>query len=132
VESMRVLVQPVANVKQYRLWGVATHMHYVGTDMKIDLTHGDDGNDDCLLQTPAWDFNWQRVYYYDTPLESAPVIKPGDVLNFRCTYDNTMDNGFVREALAQRGYESPVSVPLGETTLDEMCLGAFGIAMERE
>jgi len=130
-ESMRVLIPPDAGVKQYRLWGVAAHMHYVGTDMKIDLTHGDDGTDDCLLQTPAWDFNWQRVYYYDAPLESVPVIKPGDVLNFRCTYDNTMDNGFVREALAQQGYESPVSVPLGETTLDEMCLGVFGIAKER-
>ena len=130
-ETMRVLIPPAATgIKQYRLWGVATHMHYVGTDMKIDLTHGDTGSDDCLLQTPAWDFNWQRVYYYDAPLDSAPVIKPGDVLNFRCTYDNTMDNDFVREALAQQGLESPVSVPLGETTLDEMCLGAFGIALE--
>jgi hypothetical protein len=128
-ESMRVLIQPASGVAQYRIWGVATHMHYFGTDMKIDVTHPD-GSNDCLLQTPAWDFNWQRVYYYDAPLDSVPSVTPGDVLNLRCSYDNTMDNPFVREALAQQGYESPVSVPLGETTLDEMCLGAFGIAME--
>jgi len=128
-ESMRVLIPPAAAASEYRLWGVATHMHYVGTDMKIDVTHADDGSDECLLQTPQWDFNWQRVYYYDAALDSLPVIRPGDVLNLRCTYDNTMDNAFVREALAQQGYESPVEVPLGETTLDEMCLGAFGVAM---
>jgi mono/diheme cytochrome c family protein len=128
-ETERVLLPASQLVKQYRIWGVATHMHYVGRDMKIDLMHAD-GTDDCLLQTPAWDFNWQRVYYYDTPLDSTPIAQPGDVLQMRCTYDNTMDNAAVATALEQRGLSAPVEVSLGETTLDEMCLGAFGIAIE--
>jgi hypothetical protein len=129
-ETERFLV-PVdsGGVKQYRLWGVATHMHYVGVDMKIDLQR-QDGTSDCLLQTPAWDFNWQRVYYYDAPLDSVPIVHPGDVIQMRCTYDNSMDNPFVATALQQQGLEAPVSVSLGETTLDEMCLGAFGVTLE--
>jgi hypothetical protein len=129
-ETERFLIpEDSPGITQYRLWGVGTHMHYVGVDMKIDVTHAD-GSSECLLQTPAWDFNWQRVYYYDAPLASVPVIHAGDVLTMRCTYDNTMANPFVAEALSQQGLQAPVDVPLGETTLDEMCLGAFGVTLE--
>jgi len=115
--------------KAFRIFGIGTHMHYVGRDMKIEVEHAD-GTKECLLETPEWDFNWQRVYYYDAPLASAPVLRPGDVLNMRCTYDNSMANPFVRTALDQQGISVPQDVRLGETTLDEMCLGAFGIALE--
>lgn len=136
-ESQRFLVQEpgagsqavLLGAKAFRLFAVGTHMHYVGTDMKIDVEHAD-GQKECLLQTPQWDFNWQRVYYYDTPLASAPVVRPGDVINMRCTYDNSMGNPFVRVALDQQGISVPQDVKLGENTLDEMCLGAFGIAIE--
>jgi hypothetical protein len=136
-ETQRFLVQqPGADsdfaklgAKAFRLFGVGTHMHYVGRDMKIEVEHAD-GRKECLLETPAWDFNWQRLYYYDTPLASAPAIRPGDVLTMRCSYDNSMANPFVRTALDQQGISVPIDVQLGETTLDEMCLGAFGIALE--
>ena len=36
-----------------------------------------------------------------------------------------MDNPFVRRALSDMHVASPQEVRLGETTLDEMCLGAF-------
>jgi hypothetical protein len=104
-------------------------MHYVGRDMKIEVEHPD-GSTECLLQTPDWDFDWQRVYYYDAPLASSPVIRPGDVLRLRCTYDNSMENEAVRRALDEQGLDAPVRVKLGEETLDEMCLGAFGVAIE--
>jgi hypothetical protein len=129
VETQRILIPPAPLVKGYRIWGVASHMHYVGRDMKIEVEHAD-GTTECLLQTPKWDFDWQRVYYYDAPLASAPVIRPGDVLRLRCTYDNSMDNEAVKRALDEQGLKAPVDVKLGEATLDEMCLGAFGIAIE--
>lgn len=128
-ETERILIPEAKGVKDYLVWGIATHMHYVGTDMKIDLLHPD-GSSDCMLQTPKWDFNWQRVYYYDTPLAAAPVANFGDVIEMRCTYDNTMDNPQVVTALDQQGLTAPKTVTLGETSLDEMCLGAFGIAVE--
>lgn len=126
-ESMRVTIP--GNIPDLKLYGAATHMHYVGTDMKIDLTRaapnsGDPANE-CLLQTPQWNFNWQRFYAYDTDIEKLPSVVTGDVLNLRCTYDNTTDNPFVVKALMDQKLASPIDVKLGETTLDEMCLGGF-------
>jgi len=118
---------------EYRLWAVGSHLHYVGTDMRIGISRqssGSEPTEECLLQTPEWDFNWQRAYLYDTPIETAPTAKAGDVLNLRCTYDNSMENPFVYEALSEQGLSAPRDVVLGEETLDEMCLGIFGIAQK--
>lgn len=115
---------------EFPLWSVGTHMHYVGTDMQIDLKHVfTEGEDECLIHTPKWDFNWQRVYDYDAPIEELPVIGPGDELHMRCNYNNTVDNPFVAQALYEQNQMFPLDVELGEETLDEMCLGLFGIAM---
>jgi mono/diheme cytochrome c family protein len=111
------------------LFSVGTHMHYVGTDMKVDFIDNDGdsgGGESCMIQTP-WDFDWQRVYSFDAPVSELPVIGPGDSLRMRCTYDNSMDNPAVARALAEAGLAEPVDVWLGEETLDEMCLGLFGI-----
>jgi len=115
----------------FPVYSIGTHMHYVGTDMKIDLVHNGDDPDEpdteCLLQTPKWDFNWQRVYDYDVAIEDLPVISKGERVWMRCTYDNSLDNPDVRQALAEQGLDEPQDVYLGDETLDEMCLGLFGI-----
>jgi hypothetical protein len=114
------------------VWSVGTHMHYVGRDMIIGVAWDEPPPggpaSQCLIQTPAWDFNWQRQYVYDAPLDELPVASVGDVIALRCTYDNTLDNRFVVQALEQQGLDEPHDVVLGESTLDEMCLGVFGIA----
>jgi hypothetical protein len=107
------------------IYSVATHMHYVGTDMKIELQQSD--GDHCLLQTPNWDFNWQRAYDFDVAIEDLPTITAGDSLNMRCTYNNTMDNPFVAAALSEKGITQTQDVYLGENTTDEMCLGIYGV-----
>jgi hypothetical protein len=130
-ESMRFLLP--AGRAPYRVWAVGSHMHYVGTDMRIGISRSapeDEPADECLLQTPSWDFNWQRGYLFDTPIAQAPSAKPGDVFELRCTYDNSTQNGFVAEALAEQGLSAPRDVTLGEETLDEMCLGIFGMAQK--
>lgn len=113
------------------VYGVGTHMHYVGRDMQIDLEHAApaDGEvaEECLIHTPAWDFNWQRGYYYDADFEELPVMRSGDVLRMRCRFDNSLANPFLQSALGEQGLEAPVEVQLGEDTLDEMCLGAIAI-----
>jgi hypothetical protein len=122
-------------IPKSRLWAVGTHMHYVGTDMKISIDRRDapegEPDSECLIQTPHWDFNWQRGYAYDAPLDEVPFIQRGDRLELRCTYDNSMDNPFVARALEDAGLDAPVDVTLGESTLDEMCLGVFALASER-
>jgi hypothetical protein len=101
-------------------------MHYVGRGMRITLEH-ESGDSECLIETPAWDFNWQRGYAYDATYDQLPTMLGGDTLRMRCDYDNSMDNRFVVQALDDQGLSEPVDVPLGEDTLNEMCLGAFGI-----
>lgn len=122
---------PLSRFLPIRLWMVGTHMHYVGTDMKLSRTDPE-GEEQCLVQTPNWDFNWQRGYYYEGDVDELPAMYLGDTLTMRCTYDNSMDNPFVREALDDQGLEEPVDVKLGEETLDEMCLGVFGVAVPKE
>jgi hypothetical protein len=117
----------------YRLWAVGTHMHYVGTDMRIGITRAnpqDEPAEECLLETPHWDFDWQRGYLYDVPIDQAPTAKTGDVFELKCTYDNSMQNPFVQTALSEQGLSAPRDVLLGEQTLDEMCLGIFGMAQK--
>lgn len=127
VEENRFLFPESELEVPFHLWVVGNHMHYVGTDMKLSVTH--DGAEQCLVQTPNWDFNWQRGYFYEGEVQDLPAIYPGDVLEMRCTYDNSLENPFVRDALEDQGLEEPVDVTLGEETLDEMCLGIVGVAV---
>ncbi len=130
-EEMKVRLP--GEVPEIKLWQVSSHMHYVGTDMIIGIDRaepepGTGIDQECLVQTPNYDFNWQRGYPYDAPLDLVPTARAGDVIYMRCTYDNSMSNPHVVEALAEQGLDAPVDVFLGEETLDEMCLGVFGVA----
>lgn len=123
-ETMHILVpeeQP-----RIQLFSVGSHMHYVGVDMKIELERAN-GSSECLLQTPNYAFEWQRSYEYDAELANTPAVQAGDLLKLRCTYDNTMNNPRLAEALGQAGRDAPTDVRLGDETLDEMCLAVFGV-----
>ncbi|HVY29374.1 MAG TPA: hypothetical protein VHB79_22600 [Polyangiaceae bacterium] len=132
--SESMLFKMPATLTESRIWIVGTHMHYVGTNMRIAVKRsspvGDEPADECLLDTPKWDFNWQRGYAFDVPIEQAPAVRAGDIVELRCDYDNSMNNPYVQKALAEQGLQEPRDVPLGEETLDEMCLGVFGIAQK--
>ncbi|NVB40287.1 hypothetical protein G6O69_20765 [Pseudenhygromyxa sp. WMMC2535] len=123
-ETMRFSVPDA--VPGIDLFTLGTHMHYVGTDMRVSLER--DGEEKCLIQTPRWDFNWQRVYNIDANIGQFPKVQGGDEITLRCTYDNTLDNPFLVDALAEQGYDAPVDVYMGESSLDEMCLLIFGLA----
>ncbi|MFN3200309.1 MAG: hypothetical protein ACE366_18065 [Bradymonadia bacterium] len=87
---------------------------------------------ECLLQTPNWNFEWQRFYTYEAPIEELPFVVAGDRFEFECTFDNSMANPFVREALAEQGLDTPQDVVLGDETLDEMCLFAVTVLFKWE
>jgi hypothetical protein len=132
IESQRFTIPARVDdfeIPNLRVLAVGSHMHYVGTDLKLDVTHdapkAGEPKDECLLETPRWDFNWQRSYVYDTSIENAPELRPGDTVQIRCTYDNTLENPFVGRALSELGLDAPREVFLGEQTLDEMCLVAM-------
>lgn len=128
-----MLFRMPVGVPELKIWSASSHMHYVGTDMLIaidrEVPEASTGiEEECLVQTPRYDFNWQRGYRYDAALDDVPTMTAGDILYMRCTYDNSMSNPYVVEALADQGLSEPVDVYLGEETLDEMCLGVFGVA----
>lgn len=110
-----------------RVWSVLNHMHKVGVDMKVSVLR--DGQEQCLIQTPRYDYNWQRIYEYAVGIDEAYAMQAGDVVRVRCTYDNTLDNPSVVEALDEVGLSEPQDVLLGEGTLDEMCLVGMGVSV---
>jgi hypothetical protein len=122
-ETMQYTIKPADVPAAFapRLYGVGGHMHYVGVDEKVTLKRSD-GSSTCLMQIPRWDFDWQRRYDYDAPIDRLPAVNAGDKFDIRCTYDNTMSNPKVASSLLERGIAAPRPVSLGESTLDEMCL----------
>lgn len=116
------------------IFNLASHMHYVGTGMQVRLDRaapeGDEPSSECLLETPTWNFNWQRSYAYDVPIEELPVVRKGDKLHLDCIYDNSLSNPFVAANLEERGQSAPSDVYLGESTTEEMCLGLIGVLID--
>lgn len=108
------------------VYGVAAHMHLIGVDETVVLEHKTPSNAEpareCLLHEPRWSFDWQRIYSYDAPVADLPLVKVGDKIRVRCTYDNTLDNPGTVRSVHDNKTPGPVDVRLGEETTDEMCL----------
>lgn len=127
--EMAELIVPDVGPADVRVFSILNHMHKVGVDMKTSVIRAGTGEEVCLVQTPAWDFNWQRLYEYDVTIDQAVRVYSGDIVRVRCTYDNTLDNPALVEALTEVGMTEPQTVSLGEGTLDEMCLAGVGVAV---
>lgn len=130
VETMRTPVFEHTSRAQ-EVFLVTNHMHYIGTDMRVWLEHGEDAPADadaetCLLHTPEWDFDWQQFFQFDASGGSRPLIHPNDKIWMECRYNNSLENDRVVKALAESGLSEPIDVGLGEGSLDEMCLAVLG------
>ncbi len=121
--------QPFPDTVDARFWAVANHMHKVGVDMRVWVEDRDTSEESCLLHTPEWDFNWQRIYELDAPIDQGFRVRAGDRVRIRCEYNNTLENQSLVEALDEVGESEPIDVGQGEGTLDEMCLTAVGVAV---
>jgi len=131
-EEMRITIPDLGGLTDVRLYSVNPHMHLLGTHVSGTLERpaprGDDPQTECLANG-KWNFDWQRTYTYDAPLDKLPTVQAGDVLDIKCEWNNTIDNPFVQRMLADAGLSAPIDVRLGEQTTDEMCLEIFGIAI---
>jgi hypothetical protein len=88
------------------LYSAALHMHTRGTHARMEILRGS-GRRECLLDIPAWDFNWQGSYGLAQPTQ----LWNGDRLSLECHWDNSAAGATARA--------------WGEGTDDEMCLGVF-------
>jgi hypothetical protein len=117
---------PVNDLHPIAIMTAFPHMHFVGTDLMIKVHHADQSQE-CLTNISKWSFDWQRQYAVDAPIDQLPVVYPGDTIEIRCTYDNTLDNPYVLRSLHDQGLSAPVDVTLGEQTTNEMCLTLFSV-----
>jgi mono/diheme cytochrome c family protein len=91
------------------------HMHMLGT--RISLTAVRSTSEECILDIPKWDFNWQQAYRFANG--ETVTIAPGESVRLDCWYDNSAAN----QAIVNGVQIAPRVVTWGEGTLDEMCLG---------
>jgi hypothetical protein len=63
------------------------HAHYRGTYSKLELMTPD-GKRETILNVPFYDFNWQRMYEFDQPID----IPAGSKLIATYIYDNSKRN----------------------------------------
>jgi hypothetical protein len=91
-------------------------MHTRGTSATLDTLRAD-GGDECLLDIPRWDFNWQFPYRLVEPT----TLNPGDKLRITCHWDNSPQNQPAVDGMPM----APGDLNWGEGTGDEMCLGAI-------
>lgn len=109
------------NVRTYRnyrdtpvtITSVAAHMHLLGRRLTAVIER-EDGADECLLDIPDWDFNWQQGY----KLTERITLQPGESIRLTCAYDNSPEN----QAVVDGERREPVDVTWGEGTYDEMCM----------
>jgi hypothetical protein len=83
------------------IYSANLHMHKLGRSARFTLQRAD-GTETCLLDVPAYDFDWQRTYTFKSPV----VIGAGDRMKLECRFDNPTSE----------------DVYWGDGTADEMCL----------
>ena len=84
------------------------HAHLLGKDLQGYATLPD-GSKKWLFWIKEWDWNWQAVYRYATPLQ----LPKGSILSMRYTFDNSAEN-------IRNPNQPPQRVVAGNQTTDEM------------
>jgi hypothetical protein len=95
-------------------WSIFPHMHELGSAIQVDVLRAN-GDQECLLDVPKWDFYWQGHYWFKDPVK----LYAGDRVRVTCTWDNSREN----QVIVNGRQLDPQDRGWGEGTLDEMCLG---------
>ncbi len=91
----------LGQASEYEVMGILPHMHRLGQRMQVNYEV--DGDEACGAYIPNWDFDWQQVFFYETP----PVLKPNDRIHVTCEWNT-------------EGVANPVTPGFGSD--NEMCL----------
>jgi tetratricopeptide (TPR) repeat protein len=90
------------------LLALQPHAHNLGREVR-GLATLPDGTTRPLIEIADWDFRWQDVYRYRTPLR----LPKGTVVSMTMTYDNSAAN-------PRNSFQPPRRVVWGQNTADEM------------
>ena len=92
------------------LLGLSPHMHYRGSRFSFEARFPDDRKE-TLLSVPWYEFDWQPMYYFDTPL----AIPSGTRIVCEGAFDNS--------PLNPRNPNPDATVYFGEQSHEEMFIG---------
>lgn len=96
-----------------KLWGATPHMHYFGQKFIIGIVR-DNGQRDCVLEIPRWDFGWEQPYWFKQPIR----LNPGDELYMECQFNNTRE----KQPIVDGKHQKPRDIAWG-TDNQDMCAG---------
>ena len=88
--------------------GLYPHAHYLARTMDLRAALPD-GEERTLLRIKEWDFDWQQMYAFESPV----ALPAGTELRMRYVYDNSTDN-------PRNPHDPPQRVTLGRASTDEM------------
>lgn len=117
-DDQRFEAKPLVSPIDAELLDLMPHMHLRGKSFRFEMTEPN-GKRTVLLDVPHYDFNWQTVYI---PEKSIAIAK-GATISAEATFDNSVHN------LANPNPGQTVT--WGEQTWDEMLVGYFNYAVER-
>jgi hypothetical protein len=69
------------------LQSVTPHMHYFATRTLVRIIRAN-GERECLLEIPRWDFGWEQPFWFAQPKR----LEPDDELYLECHFDNSAEN----------------------------------------
>ncbi len=105
---MSFITDAIPGFQPFLMYSASHHMHLRGV-RGTQIIKRADGTEECLVDIPNYDFNWQTRYRFAEP----KVFNPGDRLTLQCEWDNR---------------DGDTALNWGEGTGDEMCLGVYFIA----
>lgn len=95
------------------------HAHYRGQSSSLAIQYPD-GREEMLLSLPRYDFNWQRAYEFEEPVE----VPAGSKLVARYEYDNSAQN--------VANPDPSITVTWGEQSHEEMLFTAVSYRWKDE
>jgi hypothetical protein len=98
--------------KDVQIWSIAPHAHLRGKSWRFEMIDAE-GGERTVLSVPRFDFNWQLIYRYKSPLP----VRAGTRLRVTGVFDNSAAN---------QGNPNPaVEVRWGNMTTDEMLIASL-------
>lgn len=99
--------------KEVTVYAINPHMHFRGKWMNFEAEFPD-GRREMLLSVPNYNFNWQRTYVMEEPVQ----LPAGSRVHIRNAWDNSSNNPY--------NPDPDKAVKWGEQSFDEMFFATIG------
>ena len=88
---------PLTKDAPFVVHAAGLHQHTLGTTSTLEVVRGGGAGNECLLDIPRWDFDWQGTYEFSEPV----TVNPGDRIRVECHWDNSAANQPIVDGVQQ-------------------------------